>query len=432
MISSTFVFRGWFTLTTLATVAGAALPMTSARAAQIDIVGPSGSVVFGHGVTVLANGNIVVTDLQGPAGGIGAVYLYNPAGHLVSTLTGSSSGDAVGSGGNGSGIVVLASGNFVVVSPYWRNGAAANAGAVTWVDGTNGLSGVVSTANSLVGSSAADQVGLDGIATLSNGNYVVISSSWNNGTAAQTGAVTWGNGNGGLVGVVSVANSLVGTTASDAVGSSGVTVLNNGNYVVRSPSWRNGTMADAGAATWANGTTGLTGAVSASNSLVGVAAGDQVGNSIYALSNGNYVVASAFWHNGSSAGAGAVTLASGNSGASGVVSAANSLVGTTANDNVGSFVTALTNGNFVVTSPSWHNGATVNAGAANLGEWQYGVDWSRLGRQFTGRYRRRRSHWLSQRNRIEQRQLRCAEPDLAQRLDELRGCRDLGRWHDLD
>ena len=42
---------------------------------------------------------------------------------------------------------------------YWDNGAATNAGAVTWGSGTAGVSGVVSSANSLVGSTANDQVG---------------------------------------------------------------------------------------------------------------------------------------------------------------------------------------------------------------------------------------------------------------------------------
>ena len=56
-----------------------------------------------------------------------------------------------------------------------------------------------------------------------------------------------------------------------------MTVLSNGNYVVRSPDWDNGAAADAGAVTWGSGTTGITGTVSAANSLVGSTAGDQVG-----------------------------------------------------------------------------------------------------------------------------------------------------------
>ena len=50
---------------------------------------------------------------------------------------------------------------------------------------------------------------------LSNGNYVVRSPSWDNGAATDAGAVTWGSGDEGVSGVVSAANSLVGSTAND-------------------------------------------------------------------------------------------------------------------------------------------------------------------------------------------------------------------------
>ncbi len=64
--------------------------------------------------------------------------------------------------------------------------------------------------------------------------------------------------------MVSAANSLVGSTANDQVGIGGVTALTNGNYVVSSPHWDNGAATDAGAVTWGSGTTGVSGAVSAS------------------------------------------------------------------------------------------------------------------------------------------------------------------------
>jgi len=46
--------------------------------------------------------------------------------------------------------------------------------------------------------------------------------------------------------------------------------------------------------TWGNGTTGITGYVTDANSLIGLNNDDQVGTSVTALSNGNYVVASVF------------------------------------------------------------------------------------------------------------------------------------------
>ena len=114
---------------------------------------------------------------------------------------------------------------------------------------------------------------------LEGGNYVVSSPFWDNGAAPDAGAVTFGSGTTGVTGPVSATNSLVGTTADDFVGSFGVTPLEGGNYVVRSPSWNNGAATFAGAVTFGNGTTGVTGEVSAANSLVGTTANDQVGSS---------------------------------------------------------------------------------------------------------------------------------------------------------
>jgi len=206
----------------------------STRAQQVDIHGPLGSGAFGAAVAVLPNGNFVVTDPDGPVSNVGVVYLYSPAGTLISSFTGSAANDHVGSGG----ISVLPSGNFVISSPDWANGAALNAGAVTWVNGTVGLSGVVSSSNSLVGSTAGDSVG-SSIYVLKNGKFVVASSFWANGTVTLAGAVTWIDGSTGLSGPVSALNSSVGATQDDFVGEEGIVELTNGNYVVPSSSWQN-------------------------------------------------------------------------------------------------------------------------------------------------------------------------------------------------
>ena len=52
-------------------------------------------------------------------------------------------------------------------------------------------------------------MGSDGVMALTDGNYVVESSHWNGGM----GAVTWGSGTAGVTGVISAANSLVGSIA---------------------------------------------------------------------------------------------------------------------------------------------------------------------------------------------------------------------------
>jgi hypothetical protein len=326
---------------------------------------PAAGNSFGATVVALSTGNVVITSQYDDAGGndAGAVYLFNGAtGALISTLRGSTAGDNIGS----RGVTALSNGNFVVISPSWDNGAISDAGAVTWGSGTIGVSGVVSAANSLVGSTAGDLV--DALVTaLSNGNYVVESFLWNNGAITDAGAATWGSGTSGVSGVISAANSLVGSTANDIVGS--VTALSNGNYVVRSPNWDNGAVANAGAATWGSGTSGVSGVISAANSLVGSNANDVVGNGeVTALSNGNFVVTSSAWDNVAIVDAGAATWGNGTSGVNGVISAANSLVGSTASDQVGiGGVTALSNGNYVVRSYVWDNGGVANAGAATWG-----------------------------------------------------------------
>jgi hypothetical protein len=319
---------------------------------------------FGAIIVPLATGNVVITSPGDDLGGsdAGAVYLFNGAtGTLISTLRGSHANDAVG----GSGVTALANGNFVVVSPSWNS----TLGAATWGSGTTGVSGIVASSNSLVGSAAADQVSSGGVIALANGNYVVRSPTCDNGAVNVAGAVTWCDGTTGRVGAVSAANSLVGSTAVDQVGSGGVTALTNGNYVVASPLWNSGGVSDVGAVIWCNGVTGRVGGISAANSLVGSTTSDEVGlGGVTALSNGNYVVVSRLWNNGAVVDAGAVTWADGTVGRVGAVTAGNSLVGTAGSDQAGSGgVTALTNGNFVVASPLWNNGGILDAGAATWG-----------------------------------------------------------------
>jgi hypothetical protein len=331
-----------------------------------------GSAIFG-----LSNGNYVVlsphrksgtnanagaaTWGDGSTGVSGAVSVSN-------SLLGSSAGDMVGLN-----FRALSNGNYVVSTPYWTNGFHANAGAATWADGSTGLSGVVSISNSLVGTISGDGVGGGLVCALSNGNYVVASPDWSNGGTESVGAVTWANGSTGLSGAVTIANSLIGTHAGDQVGSYGATALSNGNYVVSSPNWINGTKANAGAATWRNGSEASATSVSVSNSLVGTTAGDQVGTFVQALTNGNYVVESADWTNGPFAGAGAVTWGNGNTGISGAVTATNSLVGSATLDNVGeSAAVALSNGNYVIIS-NRASLATSNAGAATWADGTVGI-----------------------------------------------------------
>lgn len=339
---------------------------------QYQFIDPNSGLgsFFGSRTFPLSTGNVVITKPGDDfaAVGAGAAYLYNGrTAALISTITGSGVNDAVGS----SATELTGNGNYVIISPFWSNQGVTTAGAVTWGSGTTGVSGVVSSTNSLVGASAFDTIGIFGVTPLPNGNYVVPSPFWSDGVNASVGAVTWGNGSTGIAGVINSANSLVGSQASDQVGLGGLTILSNDHYVVKSPQWANAGAALSGAVTWCNGSGGTVGVVSSSNSLVGSSAGDLVGvDGVEPLTNGHYVVVSSVWDHGGVTNAGAVTWCDGLGGTVGAVGISNSLVGSFVNDSVGnSGVTVLTNGNYVVSSPNYSG----NRGAATWGNGNGGL-----------------------------------------------------------
>jgi len=380
---------------------GGAAGVKGAVTASNSLLGssPNDRVGLG-GVTVVRaadRDNYIVTSPNwdnGAATDAGAVTLGNGgtgvfgAVNSANSLVGTTAGNRVGSGGVTTLYVSTGAYNYVVNSPDWDNGALTDVGAVTWGTGTTGVSGAVTDANSLIGSSTNDRVGSGGITSVrvsNRDNYVVRSPGWDHAAIVDAGAVTWGSGASGITGAVTVANSLVGTSTDDRVGDNGIAlVYANGayNYLVQSVNWDNGAASNAGAVTWADGTTGLAGEVSAANSLVGTTSGDNVGsggvttlyqpNGIY-----SYIVNSPNWDNGGTSNAGAVSWASGATGVKGAVTAANSLVGTSANDRIGSGgITILYNNtgyNYVVNSPNWDDGAVANVGAVTWGSGATGI-----------------------------------------------------------
>ena len=304
-------------------------------------------------------------------------YTYSDGGTNRRTAPPGAAGDLVGQL-----VTALPGGAYVINTPLWTNGSAIYAGAVTYA-ASGGLVGTVGTGNSLTGSSNYDFVGSGGVTPVgsSGQNYVVLSPYWSgNGNAAAgrylenspNGAVTWVDGSNGNVfgagspgAAVSSADSLIGN-AGDGVGAyslsaqtpytnynynsstfvlnavqstrqqasltNGLHLLANGNYLVDATAWTG----SEGAVTFGLGSTGVAGVVSASNSLVGSHGADQVGQTIVELDNSNYVVVSPGWDNGSTVDVGAVSWGSGTSGRSGAVGSSNSLVGSGAYDAVGS------------------------------------------------------------------------------------------------
>jgi filamentous hemagglutinin family protein len=364
----------------------------------------------GNGTVQLANGNVLIhsiywTNTAGAMtwmnGATGKLSDGNLGGAIAASnsLLGNGTGDNLGSGG----VTQLGNGMLVIASPYWSvNGLSTSEGAATWMDSTSGklldssTGGVITATNSLIGGSPNDRVGSDGVTEVTDystfWNYVVRSSGWNSGA----GAVTWVNGTTGKTsdgsGTISSANSLIGSSAGDSVGSDTVKLLGNGTLVLADQFWGGGK----GAVTWMDGATGKLadnsqgGVVSATNSLIGSttdalspsSTGDRIGSGgITEITDGatfwNYVVASPFWVNGGTlAGAGAVTLGNGKTGTAGLVAAGNSLVGTKTGDGVGSGgITPVSNGsfwNYVVSSPDWGSLGVYQSGMGAV-TWMNGV-----------------------------------------------------------
>lgn len=96
-------------------------------------------------------------------------------------------------------------------SPFWDNGFATDVEAATWGDGTTGVVGPVTTANSLYGTTSDDSVSNGRVSAVSNGNYVVTSADWNDGLTMNAGAATFGLGASGARNPVTSSNSVIGT-----------------------------------------------------------------------------------------------------------------------------------------------------------------------------------------------------------------------------
>jgi len=322
---------------------------------------------------------------------------------------------------NSSYSIALTNGNFVYSNPSTNVAGNNAAGLAVWMDGSTGRVGTVAWTEVFYGTTGASSY-LNAYA-LSDGNFVLASSAWNtnagyvfwvngstgltaggnagssgftiNNTTALVGDATYGYVGGGILALsggryvvrgnksvtwVDPTNSInvtgtVGTGNSftyASVGNPNLTKLSNGNYVVTNSSGYIYS-GNEGLVTWFNGSNGYaTGestrntAASSTNSLYGNYINSQIGQGIVELTNGNFIVLSPSWTDNK----GAATWCSGASGCTGAVSNANSLVGSNNSDYVGQGVTALTNGNYVVRSQSWSGGK----GAATWGNGTTGTN----------------------------------------------------------
>jgi hypothetical protein len=234
--------------------------------------------------------------------------------------------------------VALANGNYVVADQTWNNGSIVWAGSITWEDGSRPASGVISASNSLVGTTPNE--GISFVLPLTNGHYVVSDPNYDGGR----GAVRWMDGTKPTSGVFSGDHALTGSTEGDRVGYA--FALTDGNYVVSSPGWNDGTRYEVGAVTWADGTRETSATVSAANSLIGSHEFDRIGGCeeiaacprITALPNGAFAVSSPEWDASDfDADVGSVVLSAGHAPLTGVLSASSALTGSSTKEFFGAF-----------------------------------------------------------------------------------------------
>jgi filamentous hemagglutinin family protein len=341
---------------------------------------------IGQTVLSLSNGNFIVlspywNDSKSGNPQVGAVTfgegekgLFGPLGagsygeiNEQNSLLGSSSNDQIGF----SGAFEIGKGNYIVASPFWDSEEfVEDVGAITFCYASGTSIGSVKNSNSLTGSHKFDRVGIGGVTTLLNGNFVVNSYLWND----FAGAVTWCIGDSPTTGVVNEENSLIGSSPFDRIGSAGIVPLTNANYVVVSPDWqmREDTL---GAVTFGNGSNGrygregLVGAVVAQSSLIGSHMDDFLNVLVNPLSNGNYLVNIPFWDKGPTADVGACVFGYGEGGVQGIVDPeVNALIGSSVNDRISSGGTIeLPNSLYLVLSPFWDQEDKQNVGAATTG-----------------------------------------------------------------
>lgn len=251
------------------------------------------------GVRPLADGGYLVlspdADLPGivdagavtfGAAGIGVGGFVSAANSRV----GRAVGDRVGSGG----ATVLVDGGAVILSPLWRSDAGiAGAGAATLIRGPVDV-GPVDAGNSLVGATTGDFTGAS-VAALANGHYVVGTRAWD-GLPDFRGAVTWGDGTQGATGAISAARSIVARPGiADVATIMSVVALDDGHYVIGAPGWRDAAGTAVGAAFWVDGNAAAAGAIDdhLGRATIGSVDAGQAGRMIHALPGGGHLVSSA-------------------------------------------------------------------------------------------------------------------------------------------
>lgn len=255
------------------------------------------------------------------------------------------------------GVVALENGNYVVSSSSWNFAA----GAVTWGSKDTGVTGVVSSINSLVGVVSSSYVGRQ-VYKLKNGNYILTSQEWTDDKANPAkGSVMLCDGSKPIVGYMTGNNTFHGTRKADRVGQK-VVILPDDNFLVFSTDWSNSTTTGVGAVTWFSGTIPTLGTIDSNNSLIGLQSGDIYNANVTLLKNGNYLISYPNYDNFSNYNAGAIGWYQNGNPPLGTLGGHTALIGKKTNDNVGQKVEVNSKGNYVWCSEHWDNGDSTDAG----------------------------------------------------------------------
>jgi len=320
---------------------------------------------FGQSVVVLSNGNVVVSDPNDSSKKIenGAVHLYEPATQkLIASFFGSSEEEELG----WYAVTALSNNNFVINSPFRNVDGKKRAGAVILVDGNTGTQ----IGETLSGNSDRSFLGLNGIFALSNNNFVIASSGDNVGGIDNTGSVRLIDGTSNL----QIGNPIIGG-AGEFLGSRGVTVLANNNYVISNAFSEENGIVEAGFVTLVSGVSGNT----IGSPIVGDAPNDNLGGGgITVLPNNYYVILSFNDDDGGNVDVGSIKVVNGGTG----VEISSAALGSSGDDfsRFGN-VTSLTNGNFVLALPAADSGGIQNAGIVSLFD---GLTGNQIGSSITG------------------------------------------------
>jgi hypothetical protein len=300
---------------------------------------------FGTKVAKLVGGNIIVHEFQNSTfPSAGTIRVYNPTtAQLINTISGDDVDDRLGSGG----IYPLLNGNFLIVSSEDDVGGLVDAGSVILAD-SDGV--IIST---ISGDQEDDKIGSEGITILSNGTFLISSRFDDVGSIVDVGSVKLVDSSTGLE-IVTLSSDDV----NDNFANAGVFALSNGNFLISSTVDDIGGIDDVGSVKLVNGTTGVVIA-----SIEGDQLGDNLGSGgIAVLNNGNFVISS--WRDdiGSLVNGGSVKLVDGTTGAIIV-----SIEGDQDLDYYGTKpAVVLSNGNFVIALPNDDVGGLVDAGSVKV------------------------------------------------------------------